>query len=161
MGALYVVHECQYFLCFGTSQPTYPGQMHTREPSWQLGWGSWGSALGRSNPQLLDHSWHWSHQHRGCQAEPVFGAGSPYRAEMLQSPAQLGALTSHGALIPSTIQWEVHGLASTHTQILVKTIPLLLPDCSYALGKLMSLHLGERGFTYWHKYVFSLTSFYL
>lgn len=122
MGTWYVVHMSRCFLCSGTSQSTYPGQMQAKEPYWQLGWGSWGSALGRSNPQLLDHSWHWSYQHRGCQAEPAFGAGSPYREKRLQSLAQLGALASHGALSPIH-QWEMHALASTHTHVLVKTVP--------------------------------------
>lgn len=160
MGTWYVVHTCQCFLCSGTSQPTYPGQMHTREPCWQLGWGSWGSALGRSNPQLLDHSWHWSYQHRGCQAEPTFGAGSPYRAKRLQSLAQLGALTSHGALSSCTsgkcMAWHPPTLKHSSRIFL-----LLLPDCSHTLGKLLSLHLEEREFTYWHKDIFSLPSCYL
>lgn len=157
MGVLYVVHACWYFLCCATSQPTYPGQMHTREPYWQMGWGSWGSALGRSNPQLLDHSWHWSYQHRGCQVEPVLCAGSPYRAKRLQSPAHLGALTSHGALSPFTSG----KCTAWHPPTLFKTIPIAPTRLFHNLGWLMSLHVGERGFTNWHKYVFSLPSCYL
>lgn len=141
----------------GDPNPRIRGRCTPRSPAGKVGWGSWGSALPGRGLQLLDDSWRWSCQHRGCRAElrcMFFGAGWPCREQRTQSPAQRGALASRGGLSSST-GGKCRVWHPPTVKYRSRLFLLLLPACSDALGKLTSLHIGEREFAFWHEDVFS------
>lgn len=127
----------------GDPNPHIWGRSTPRSPAG--GW-SWGSAPHGCGSQPLDHSWCWSYQHRGCQAElrlcilvqDHHVVSKVYRAWHTTVPWPLMAHPPVGSL------------ASTHTWILVEAI-LIAPSCLFQHLGQVSFSSPRREFTYWHK----------